>query len=129
MDTIFIAAAPGTTWPLSCDDAEEHLRTRFPDVRTWHKHAPVSDTDYVDFQVEIDGTVRLGSYFEHRNLVLNDGTPEVWADTIAWFLALLPTEARTVAVVESNPDNVRTIRPGADTGEIRDLLDTLFIDD
>ncbi|MFD8781274.1 hypothetical protein [Kitasatospora sp. NPDC059599] len=125
MDTIFIAAAPGTTWPPSRDDAEEHLLTRFPDTRTWRKHAPATGRDYLDFQVEIDGEIRLGSYFEHRNLVLTDGTPDVWADTIAWFLNLLPADSRVVAVVESNPDSVRAIPPGADAEQIREILQSL----
>ncbi|MER7850897.1 hypothetical protein ABTZ03_44030 [Kitasatospora sp. NPDC096077] len=126
MDTIYLGAAPGTTWALTPEEAEEHLQVRFPGMESWLKHAPVSDKDYVDFDVEVDGEVRQCSYFGGGQLILRDGDPAVWADTIAWFLGLLPPEARTVAMVAANPDNVRVVPPGSSTSEIEGLLQSLF---
>ncbi|MFJ2868227.1 hypothetical protein [Kitasatospora sp. NPDC087314] len=71
MDTIHLGAAPGTTWALSPQEAEEHLHARFPDMQLWHEHAPVSGKDYVTFQVDLEGMTRSGCYFEggHRMTV------------------------------------------------------------
>ncbi|MFF4802385.1 hypothetical protein ACFY1U_28940 [Streptomyces sp. NPDC001351] len=35
------------------------------------------------------------------HLILSDGDPEFWADTIVWFLGLLPADADAVADVAS----------------------------
>ncbi|MFD4394195.1 hypothetical protein [Kitasatospora sp. NPDC058478] len=126
MDTIYIGAAPGTTWPITPEEAGDHLLGRFPDMESWHKHAPVSEKDYIDFDVELDGTTRQCSYFEHGQLILRDGDATLWADTIAWFLSLLPADARAVAMVASNPDNVRVIPPHSSVQDIEELLQSLF---
>ncbi|MFJ5234853.1 hypothetical protein ACIQBJ_33820 [Kitasatospora sp. NPDC088391] len=124
-DAILISAAPGTVLPLSLDDAALHLQACFPGVRYWRKHAPVSRTDHLDFETTLDGMTRHGSYFDRSHLVLRDGAPALWAGTIAWFLALLPSGTPTVAMVESNPGTLR-IPPGADAQEITDLLTGLL---
>ncbi|MGW7586621.1 hypothetical protein ACWGKU_33520 [Kitasatospora sp. NPDC054768] len=126
MDTIHLAAAPGTTWVLSPQDAENHLRARFPDLQAWQEQAPASGKDYVTFQVDLDGTSRRGSYFERGHLILDDGDADLWADTAAWFLGLLPADARAVTMIESNPDSVRALPPGADAAQIREILQSLF---
>ncbi|MFJ4676971.1 hypothetical protein [Kitasatospora sp. NPDC088783] len=125
-DAIFVAAPEGTSWPLSVHDVEQQLQTRFPGIRTWHKYAPVSRCDYVDFEITADGEARHGSYFDRRHLILRDGTPEFWADTIAWLLALLPAATPAIAMVESNPDVMPPIPAGASTQQITDLLDSLL---
>ncbi|MFF2123445.1 hypothetical protein ACFVXH_39575 [Kitasatospora sp. NPDC058184] len=126
MDTIHLAAAPGTTWALAPQDAEDHLRARFPDLRAWQEQAPASGKDYVTFQVDLDGASRRGSYFARGHLILDDGDADLWADTAAWFLGLLPADARAIAMIESNPDSVRTIPPGADAAQVREILRSLF---
>ncbi|MFB7620462.1 hypothetical protein [Kitasatospora sp. NPDC056181] len=124
-DAVFIAAAPGTAWPLSREEADRHLRARYPDLRSWYKHAPVSDTDHLDFEVELDGLARHGSYFERSHLILRDGERAFWADTIAWFRQLLPAGTPVVVMAESNPDIALPLLPGANPREIGDLLQTL----
>ncbi|MFD4904223.1 hypothetical protein [Kitasatospora purpeofusca] len=126
MDTIHLGAAPGTTWTLSPHDAEDHLRARFPGLQTWNERAPASGKEYVTFQVDLGGESRRGSYFERGHLILDDGDADLWAETAAWFLALLPPDARTVAMIDSNPDSVRTVPPGADTAQVREILQSLF---
>ncbi|MFJ5927653.1 hypothetical protein ACIQF6_34165 [Kitasatospora sp. NPDC092948] len=125
MNAIYIAAPEGTTWPLSGQDVERRLETRFPDVQTWHKYAPVSRSAYIDFEIDIDGERRHGSYFDHRHLILRDAEPQFWADTVAWFLGLLPPGTNAVAMVESNPDEIRPVPAAATTRQIADLLDSL----
>ncbi len=124
-DAIFVAAPEGMSWPLVRHDVEHHLATRFPDVQTWHKCAPVSRADYVDFEVTIDGEPRHGTYFDHRHLILRDGTPEFWADTIAWFLGLLPPGTPAVAMVESN-EGIVPIPAAVSPRQITILFDELL---
>ncbi|MDH6120272.1 hypothetical protein ABH930_005828 [Kitasatospora sp. GAS204A] len=128
MDGIFVAAPPGAAWQLSRDEFQAHLRQRFPQARCYEKQEPITRQDYLGFYVELDNTERHGSYFEHRNLVLEDALPGEWADTIAWFLGLLPADAPVVAVLESNPETMAPVPARADTQTIRDLLDALAED-
>lgn len=123
--SIFIAATPGTSWPLDLDTVSRHWRERFPDTQLFRKHAPVSDTDYVDFQLELDGEIRACSYFADSKLILNDGTSTLWADTIVWFLRLLPAGSTAVAMVEVNPDEIAPVPAGVDAAAIVGLLDRL----
>ncbi|MFF2751320.1 hypothetical protein ACFVVA_38005 [Kitasatospora sp. NPDC058048] len=76
--------------------------------------------------VGLSGMGRHGRYFERGHLILDDGDADVWADTAAWFLDLLPADARAVAMIESNPDSVRTIPAGADAAQVREILQSLF---
>jgi hypothetical protein len=123
--TIFIAAPPGTRWPLTLDGVERQLRQRFPDVATFRRHAAVSDTDYIDFQVTVDGLVRVSSYFDDGKLILNDGSSADWADTIVWFLGLLPPGTPAMAMIEENPDDIAPVPPAATAAAIEALLDGL----
>ncbi|MFJ8443399.1 hypothetical protein [Kitasatospora griseola] len=127
-DTIFVAAPEGTTWPLSGQDVERLLEARFPGVRIWHRYAPVSRSGYLDFEITVDGEPRHGSYVDHRHLILRDAEPGFWADDIAWFLGLLPPGTYAVAMVESNPDETRSIPAAATAQHIADLLDGLAND-
>lgn len=124
-DAIFVAAAPGTTWPLTYQDVERHLEARFPGAQCSHKFAPVSRTEYLDFEMVLDDMSRHGSYFDRSHLILRDGSPQFWADTIVWFLGLLPAGTPAVAMVESNPEPT-AIPAGAEPQEIQELLDTLI---
>lgn len=123
--TIFIAAPPGTIWPLTLDGVEQQLRQRFPDVAIYRRHASVSGVDYLDFQVTVDEMARISSYFDDGKLVLNDGSSADWADTIVWFLGLLPLGTPAVAMLEENPDEVVPVSSGASAAAIEALLDGL----
>ncbi|MFC0430516.1 hypothetical protein [Kutzneria buriramensis] len=123
--TIFVAAPPGTTWPLTLDGVERQLRQQFPDVMIFRRHAAVSDTDYLDFQVTVDGLARVSSYFDDGKLILNDGSSADWADTIVWFLGLLPAGTPAVAMIEDNPDEIVPIPAGATGHVVEALLDGL----
>ncbi|MER7466736.1 hypothetical protein [Streptomyces sp. NPDC097981] len=68
---------------------------------------------------------RHGSYFDHSHLILRGGSPGLWADTIIWFLGLLPAGTPTVTMVETGPDSI-SVPPGAGRQEIQELLDTLL---
>ncbi|MGW3037455.1 hypothetical protein ACWDCB_40450 [Streptomyces sp. NPDC001178] len=125
MTTIFIAAAKPRTWPLTLDQFAARLAERWPQAETFAHHAPVSNEDYLDFQIDLDGMTRTASYYDRSNLILSDGDPEFWADTIVWFLGLLPADADAVAMVEVNPEYTAPIPPGADAETIRTLLDGL----
>lgn len=125
MTTIFIAAPEPGTWPLPLDQFEPRVQERWPEAETFLRHAPVTDEDYLDFQVEIDGMTRTASYFDRSNLILNDGDPAFWAETVRWFLQLLPADTQAVAMVEVNPEYTVPVPPGASAEQIRDLLDGL----
>lgn len=125
MTTIFVAAPEPGTWPLTLDQFEARLQERWPQTETFAHHAPISDQDYLDFQVDLDGMTRTASYYDRSTLILSDGDPEFWADTIVWFLGLLPTRAQAIAMVEVNPEHTALIPPGANAEEIRNLLDAL----
>lgn len=123
-DAIFIAASPGTSWPLTIEEFEVRIRERYPEVLTSAKYEPVGDHDYLAFEVDLDGERRHGSYFDRSHLILSDAPPAFWTDTIVWFLALLPAGTPAVAMVETNPDTV-PVPPGATADGVRELLDAL----
>ena len=125
MTTIFVAAPKPRTWPLTLDQFAARLAERWPQAETFAHHAPVSNEDYLDFQMDLDGMTRTASYYDRSNLILSDGDPEFWADTIVWFLSLLPADADAVAMVEVNPEYTAPIPPGADADTIRALLEGL----
>ncbi|MFL6113409.1 MAG: hypothetical protein ACJ786_18920 [Catenulispora sp.] len=113
---IYLAAPPGTSWPLGIPTLDHHLQERFPDLLARVEHAPERDQHHLDFQVVLDGLPRSGTYFQGARLVLRDAPPRLWADTIAWFLALLPHDAEVVAMLETNPECIASV-PGAATAE------------
>jgi hypothetical protein len=54
-----------------------------PDVRvSAPRQAGSGGEDYIDFQATVDGQLRTGSYFDRATLILWDGPPQLWADTI-----------------------------------------------
>jgi hypothetical protein len=105
-DAIFIAAPPNTTWPLDLTGFDGPLRTRWPAVHTEIRQAPVNNEDYLAFELDLDSERRHGAYFDRRYLLLEDGAPAFWADTIAWFLSLLPTDAQVVCMTEAVPQPI-----------------------
>ena len=75
-DSIFVAAAPATTWLLDMAGLASQLRTRWPEVHTSTWHSPATDENYLAFELDLDGECRHGAYFDHRYLLLEDGTPK-----------------------------------------------------
>lgn len=125
-DAILVAAPPGTEWPLTMENLGRRLAEQLPEVRVFPaKQGAASGKQYIPFEVTLEGEVRHGTYFDRSHLILNDGPPELWADTIVWFLALLPPGTPAVAMVETNPEDVVPIPPAADAETIRALLDEL----
>lgn len=114
-DSIFVAAAPATTWPLDMAGLASQLRTRWPEVHTSTWHSPATDENYLAFELDLDGECRHGAYFDHRYLLLEDGTPKFWVETITWFLSLLPGDAQVVCMTEAVPEPILMPRhAGAD---------------
>lgn len=123
-DAIFIAAPPNTTGPLDLAGFERELRARWSEVHTAARQAPATNEDYLAFELDLDGEGRHGAYFDHRYLLLEDGTPAFWADSIAWFLSLLPIDAQVVCMAESAPQPTPMPRQ-ADPGQITTVLESL----
>jgi hypothetical protein len=124
-ETLFVAAPEGATWPLDLDIVEDRLRQRFPDITTSRHTSAVSGDEYLDFALQLNGMVRTGVYVARGNLVLNDGTPAEWADTIAWFLTLLP-EATPVVVMTENNTQLTPMPSTASPEQIRVVFDKLI---
>ena len=126
LTTIFIAAPPGATWSLSIDEVHHWLTEHFsepqisPTTSTTH-----TGNTYLPFEVDIDGVMRHGLYEDGKQLVLEDGSSEFWADTIVQFLRLLPPDSQAVALVEVNEDDFARIPRGADAASIVAVLDRL----
>ncbi|GII26451.1 hypothetical protein [Planosporangium mesophilum] len=124
--SLFIAAPPGVQWPLSLDDVEAFLRQRFPDAMITRETLATSGEPYLDFDVRFpDGMTRHGVYVERGSLMLSDGTPADWADTIAAFLALLPPGTPTAVMVEDEPVPVPLPEGTTTPDAIRELLESL----
>lgn len=120
-DSIFVAAAPPTTWPLDLASVDSQLRARWPEVGTAVRHAPATSEDYLAFELDLDGERRHGAYFDHKYLLLEDGTPTFWADTIVWFLTLLPGDAQVVCMTEAVPEPIPMPRH-ADADQVISVL-------
>jgi hypothetical protein len=125
--SLFLAAPPGTTWPLSLDQVEAQLHGRFPEITTTRETFGTTGEPYISFRVPVDGDTRHGLYAARGNLVLNDGDPAVWADTIAWFIDLLPPGTPMAAMVENEP--VPTLVPAGTTStdDVRRLYESLDV--
>lgn len=123
-DSIFIAAAPSTTWPLDMTGLGGQLRSRWPEIHMTARHAPATNDDYLAFELDLDGGRRHGAYFDRKYLLLEDGTPKFWAETITWFLSLLPADARVVCMTEAVPEPIAMPRH-ADADHVTAVLGSL----
>jgi hypothetical protein len=102
---LYLAAPPGHRWPLTLDELTDRLRQRFPGALISRRTSSVTRNDVLDFDVTLDdGEMRHGTYVDGGKLTLSDGTPSDWADTLAWFLSLLPEGTPAVAMVEEAID-------------------------
>ncbi|MEU1475816.1 hypothetical protein ACFYZ8_01320 [Streptomyces sp. NPDC001668] len=119
-DAIFIAAPPGTSWPLTVEEFETRILDRYAEAMCTLEQ-PGRGQDCLAFEVDLDDERRHGLHFDRSYLVLKDAPPVFWADTVVWFLGLLPPGAPAVAMVETNPDTP-PIPPGATAEDVRALL-------
>lgn len=125
LDTFFVSAPEGASWPLDIDTAQQRLQERFPGMHGWIRHAPVLARDYLDFDVQIDGDSRAGAYYAGGPLILKDGDERDWAATIAWFLSLLPPGTRAVAMRESNPEQITALPTDPSAARIQQTFESL----
>jgi hypothetical protein len=106
-EDLFLGAPEGETWPLGIDTVEPLLRQRYPDAVVNRRTSAVTGKNRLSFAITFpDGIVRHGIYVDHDNLALSDGTSTDWADTIAWFLTLLPPGTPTVVMRGEGPQVV-----------------------
>lgn len=127
LDTFFIAAPQGVTWPLDIDTVDQHLQERFPGMRGQIVYSNIKREQYLSFDLDVDGTTRTGAYYV-GNLILNDGEAADWAPTIARFLSLLPTGTPVVTMRESNPDEIVPLSVDASAAQIQEILEGLAIE-
>lgn len=103
-DDLYLGAPEGQAWPLSIEQVEPRLRERFPDSAILRKTSLVTRKTRLSFTIPFpDGNRRHGIYIDHDNLALSDGEVADWADTIAWFLGLLPPGTPCVAMRGEGP--------------------------
>jgi hypothetical protein len=113
-------------WPLGAATLTSRLRERVPGVRvTDPKQENLGSDTYISFEFPLHDEVRHANYIEGSQLSLHDGSPADWAETISWFLGLLPSGTPAIALVEANPEGMATILAGADAAAIEALLDRL----
>lgn len=104
---LYLAAPPNQRWPLTIDDLTSQLQRRFPDALISRRTSAVTRNDVLDFDITLaDGDMRHGTYVDGGKLALSDGSPTDWADTLAWFLSLLPDGTPAVAMIEEGADVV-----------------------
>jgi len=122
--TIFLSPPEGDTWPLDIDAAEPYFRDRWRGINPIRGEGHPATKRLLDFDVTLDAQSVSVVYQDGGPLVLNDGTPEQWADTIVWFLSLLPADAAVVTMTEHNPTPVPLDR-NANAADARRVLDSL----
>jgi hypothetical protein len=124
--TLYVAAPEGHSWPISLDAAAVHLRNHWPDAHVSRQVSAVTGKPYLSFDVVVDGMARRGTYSEHPHcLTLSDGRPGDWAETIVWFLSLLPKGAQATAMADGDFRLV-PIPPDASVQEITQLYERLW---
>jgi hypothetical protein len=101
---VFVGAPRNGQWPLGVDVVENLLRQRFPDALIRRRTSAATGKDRVTFDLPRPaGPPRHGMYIDHDNLALSDADPQEWAETIAWFLTLLPPGTATVVMIDEGP--------------------------
>jgi len=101
------------------------MQERWPTAAVRRHVSAATDRPYLSFDVAIGGLQLRGTYSEHPHcLTLSEGRPQDWAETIVWFLSLLPNGLPAVAMAEGDFRLV-PIPPGASVQEIRELYERL----
>jgi hypothetical protein len=111
---------------LDLDLIESHLRTRFPQARIRRRRGAATQVEYVRFDTEIAGLRRQGMCFDRGGIVVSDGSPEDWADTLSWYLPLLPSDAPVVAMTEHNQD-LTPIPSDATPTQIQQVFEQMMV--
>jgi len=124
--SLYLAAPEGHSWPIDLDTAASHLGRHWPEASVSRQVSAVTGHPYLTFDVEIGGMRRRGTYAEHPHcLTLAEGRPEDWAETIVWFLSLLPKDAPAVAMADGDFKLVPVPR-GASVRDITELYERLW---
>jgi hypothetical protein len=101
---LFLGAPPGHAWPLPAVTLQARLRERYPDAPLRLTDSAVTSATALDFEIPLaDGDTHGGSYSETGVLALSDGSPQLWAETMTWFLGLIPPTEPVFAMREDNP--------------------------
>ena len=127
IDSFFIAAPQGATWPLDIDTVDQRLQERFPGLRAEIVYSNIKREHYLSFDVDVDGTTRTGAYYV-GNLILNDGDEADWSPTIAWFLSLLPAGTPAVVMRETNPEEIPLLPADPSAAQIQQILEDLAVE-
>lgn len=100
---LHLVAVEGTAWPLGAAEFARVARMRWPDAVIDTDPVATIATPHVTFDIEIDQMARYGMYVQAEQLVLNAGSPEDWADTVVWFLGLLPRGSGVECFTDAAP--------------------------
>jgi hypothetical protein len=120
--TLYLAAPEGKSWPIDLEAAEGHFRHRWPDAYMSRQVSAVTGQPYLTFDL-VNGL--RGIYSAHTHcLSLSEGSPEDWAETIVWFLSLLPKGVPVVAMADGDFRLV-PVGPAASVPEIKELYERL----
>jgi hypothetical protein len=124
---IYVLEQDETPFPIEHDAFDAALRGRFPQVEAG-RYEDVDGTVGTTFLLEMDGEMRRGLYLPSGALVLQDGDGKLWADTIAWFLELLPEDNRAALMTEFDTDRPLPISSRATAAEVEDVYSRLVTD-
>ncbi len=122
---MYLVAAEGTSWPIDLRTAESHFRQRWPAALVGLHTSAVTSHPYVTFAVVIGATQLHGTYTEHPHcLSLSHGGPQDWAETLVWFLTLLPRNVPVMAMADGDFRLV-PVPLGASVQDIAELYERL----
>jgi hypothetical protein len=123
---LYLGAPEGHTWPIDLESAQKHLQEHWPEAHVSRQVSKVTGDPYLSFDVEIAGMHRWGTYSAHPHcLTLTSGRPADWAETIVWFLSLLPRGTPAVAMADGDFKLV-PVPQGATVQEITELYEALW---
>ena len=124
--TLYIVAPEGRPWPIGLDAAEASLREHWPTASVKRVVSAVNGKPYLSFDVQLNGIARWGTYAasDVTCLSLSDADPAGWADTIVWFLGLLPAGSTALAAVAENPKMI-PLPPTASAQDVREAFERL----
>ncbi len=128
LDTFYLTAPEGSSWPLDLDTVDQGLQERFPGMRGWIERVAPTGEDTLEFDLELHGATRTGVYYDGGPLILRDGDEQDWAPTIAWFISLLPADTPVMTMRETNPEQIVPLPADASAARIREVLEGLAIE-
>jgi hypothetical protein len=122
---LYLLAPEGQTWPIDLETAQKYLQEHWPEAYVSRQTSAVTGEPYLSFDVEIGGMQRWGTYSARTHcLTLTSGRPADWAETIVWFLSLLPSGVPADAMADGDFKLVPVSR-GASVQEITELYEKL----